>query len=212
MGQRYFTLPRRWAFWSISKPKANKETLGPDPPEVKIFRILFELGMLPRACCDICGGPGERWGHYERTDCRLPDGRAIRSVPIPRYRCKQHGCFSSLPSFLARYLRYLSCVVDQALLEYAGSQEPVCRILAEDGPSVLTIGRWVRGLLDDGLKPWLVNQLERAPALQQAPDLQAPRNGRPSPWQILCLGVQLARGWNSDYFSPFLQRARLASR
>jgi hypothetical protein len=75
----------------------------------------------------------------------------------------------------------------------------------------MTVGRWIRGLLHDGLKSWLENELEQAPT-RQIFDPQTPPNGRPYPWQILCLGAQLARGWNSDYFSPFLQRARLASR
>lgn len=135
----------------------------------------------------------------------------LRPIPIPRYRCKIHGCFSGLPPFLARYLRYLAGVVDQALQEYAGSQEPVCRVLSEDGPAVVTIGRWIRCLLDVALQPWLENEREQVPDRRPSSP-QPPRSYRTSPWQILSLARAVARGWNSDFFSPFLQRARLASR
>lgn len=89
--------------------------------------------------------------------------------------------------------------------------EPVFRILSEDGPAVVTVGRWIRSLLDDALRPWLENELERVPNRRPS-GLQMPLPRRASPWQTLSLASMVARGWNSDFLSPFLQRAHLASR
>jgi hypothetical protein len=64
-----------------------------------------------------------------------------------------------LPPFLCRYLRYIEAVVEDVLVEYAETVVAISRVLAADGPSLGTVGRWARPLESPRMGAWLERQL-----------------------------------------------------
>lgn len=116
------------------------------------------------------------WGCYERTDVRDGDGLRFEPIPIRRYYCRKcEQAFSVLPSFLCRCLHYRANVVGQTFVDWLEGR-PIEEIpLQMDGPSLLTVRRWLQRLTCPLVQAWLE---ERAQALQRAPSLEIKHLGK----------------------------------
>lgn len=151
-----------------------------------------------------------------RTDARLADGSRLESIPIRRYRCPLHGEVPWLPPFLCRYLHYIAEVVEQSLEEYAGTPRRIAEILEEDGPAVITIWRWIHGLLSDAVSGWIEDKLQALcldwrsrllpPAAERWP---RPSWSRGETWNILemarCLALAVCGPVERLFGAPFLR-------
>ena len=126
-----------------------------------------------------------RWGKYHRTDVRLECGTPLEPLPVQRWRCLQHGTFSLLPPFIARYLRYVVSVVQVVLEELVEKSGRLDRLLEVVGPSADTGGRWVRHLLGPEQERWLFQ------LCPEAAKTSPPKNG-PSPARSRILAVARA--------------------
>lgn len=154
---------------------------------------------IPRPTCRRanCKRRPRRWAPYERTDARLADGSRLAPIPIQRHRCPEHGEATQVPACLCKYLHYLPEVVQECTDQYAGSNRPVAAILDEDGPAVITIWRWIDGLLlDNAVRGWAEEKLQGLKADWKEgvlPEVSArwprPPTARSEPWSR----VQMAR-------------------
>ena len=146
-------------FWVIYVQKASPISLEEEHEECKRYREQIERGEVPVPYCRHCQREPQKWGFYGRTDARTSDGRILEALPVQRFRCVEHGTFSWLPPFLCPYLRYISAVVEDVLVEYAETVVAISRVLAADGPSLGTVGRWARPLESPRMGAWLERQL-----------------------------------------------------
>lgn len=146
-------------FWVITVQKASPISIGEEPRECKRYREQIQRGEVPVPRCRCCSKKPVKWGFYGRTDARVADGRILEALPVQRFRCLEHGTFSWLPPFLCPYLRYISVVVEDVLVEYAETVIAISRVLAADGPSLGTVGRWARPLESPRMGAWLERQL-----------------------------------------------------
>ena len=107
-----------------------------------------------------------RHGSYSRKDVRTASGERLKPVPIQRWQCKEHGVFSFLPAFLARWTRYLAEVVGTVVKAVAARGKPELPVEVT-GPDLRTALRWFRGLFNERLKRWLLQRLRGDPPRSQ---------------------------------------------
>jgi len=119
-----------------------------------------------------------KWGKYERTDIRLECGTPLEPLPVQRWRCPQHGTFSFLPAFIARYLRYVVRVVQVVLDELVGRSGRLESLLEVVGPSADTGARWVRQLLGPEQERWLFQLCPEATQTIAPPHCPSPARAR----------------------------------
>ncbi len=65
-----------------------------------------------------------RHGSYSRKDVRIASGERLEPIPIQRWHCREHGVFSFLPAFLARWTRYLAEVAGLVVRAVAAQGKP----------------------------------------------------------------------------------------
>ncbi|MBI2264774.1 MAG: hypothetical protein HYU64_06325, partial [Armatimonadetes bacterium] len=100
-------------------------------------------------------------GYYERTDVRMPDGSRLAPVPILQFTDKKMGrTFSVLPDFLVRCKRYLVCVIENAVQDYASGAPPCERVLSASGPDESTLARWCSPLENGDVRRALESHLQ----------------------------------------------------
>lgn len=148
-----------------------------------------------------------RWGSYDRTDARLECGTPLQPIPVQRWRCAEHGSFSFLPPFLARYLRYLVQVVTAVLGELVDGTGRLETLVEVIGPSLDTARRWIWQLVGPRQERWL---MQHCPEACTAPPLTASTPTNRS--LILTAARNYVRRLNLDpnFFPLPLQRAHLA--
>lgn len=119
-----------------------------------------------------------RWGRYYRTDVRLECGTPLEPLPVQRWRCRHHGCFSFLPAFIGRYLRYVVRVVQLVLEELVEKSGQLSSLLEVVGPSVDTGARWVRQLLGPEQERWIFQHCPEATKAKAAETSISPARSR----------------------------------
>ena len=107
-----------------------------------------------------------RHGSYSRKDVRTASGERLEPIPIQRWHCREHGVFSFLPAFLARWTRYLAEVAGTVVRAVAAQGKPELP-LEVTGPDPRTALRWFRGLFDERLKRWLLQRMRGDPPQSQ---------------------------------------------
>jgi hypothetical protein len=171
--------------------------LEDEPAEVKGYRRLYEEDKLPRPECRSPECRVQRRGFRERTDVRLADGRVLQPIPVPIYRCKDHGAVPFLVPFLAGRKRYLSAVVETVLEVFARGSQALERLFSDDGgPDARTLRRWVRPLTMPAVQSWVRGKLERW--ARGTPSPATPPGGRPEAWEAFHGLKLLARGLSGE--------------
>jgi hypothetical protein len=171
--------------------------LEDEPAEVKSYRSLFQEGELPRPECRRPECRVQRRGFRERTDVRLKDGSVLQAIPVPRFRCVEHGEVPFPLPFLAGRKRYLSSVVEGVLEGFTCLGRALERLVEGDGPDVRTVRRWVRPLTETAVQGWIREKLE---AWGGSGVLAVPPRARPGVWETFQRLKELAgnlsrEGW-----------------
>jgi hypothetical protein len=149
-----------------------------------------------------------QWACYWRTDAKLECGTPIEPIPIRRWRCLEHGTYSFLPPFFARYIHYLVYVVrvvQEWLIDYAQSLETLLEVT---GPSVDTVRRWVWQLTGPNQQRWLCQYCPAASDESPHHKSHSPERSRTLAIARFCaISINLI----SNSFPILLQRARLSN-
>jgi hypothetical protein len=126
---------------------------------------------------------------------------------VQRWRCPLHGTFSFLPSFVARYLRYLVRVVQVVLDELVEKSGRLETLLEVVGPSVDTVARWVRQLLGPEQERWILQLCSEATKTDVTPTAPSPARSRILSGARLCAQ---SLNLSPNFYPLVLQRAYLS--
>lgn len=152
---------------------------------VKRYREDLSNGTLPRPRCheEGCTRRPQRRGTRKRIEVRDALGTRLEPLPIPRYKCPNHGWIPWLPSFLLPFVRTVAPVVEEVLGKYVDgcSASEAVRGLQLDEAHVR---RWVSKLAAPGREAWAERMLDALRPARAAPE-ERPAAARPHLWRVL---------------------------
>lgn len=152
---------------------------------VKGYRDELNTGTLPRPRCpaEDCTRRPQRRGYRVREDVRDSNGDPLGPVPVPCYRCPEHGHVAWLPGWLLPYVRTVAVAVEEAVDRYAAGSS-AAEATAGSSFDERCVRRWASKLTAPGVEAWVRRGLD---ALR--PDRAAlgerPARARPGLWRIL---------------------------
>jgi hypothetical protein len=144
----------------------------------------------------------------------------LAPLPILQFKDKKaRKTFAVLPEFLVSFKRYLVCVIESAVQDYASGAPPAERICNASGPDESTLKRWCSPLEDGAVRramEWHLQQTSLSWRVEVLPSVESehpcPSTARPMAWESLqmlrCL-KQLAGAYDGRAPYHYLQELRL---
>jgi len=152
---------------------------------VKGYLDELKRGTLPRPRCPVegCARRPQRRGFRDREDVRDSSGDPLGPVPVPRYRCTEHGGVPWHPGCLLPYVRTVAVAVEEAVEGYAGGKS-AAQATAGSAFDERCVRRWVSRLAAPGVEAWVEIGLD---ALRPDPAAlgERPARARPGLWRTL---------------------------
>ncbi len=160
---------------------------------VKRYLDDFEQGKIPRPRCPVEGCKRNPHSRGARVRKRVFDsvGNSIDSVPIPRFKCPDHGWIPYLPECLLPYVRTVVVAVEEAFEKYVVEGLSAEAAAGPTGFEGRCVRRWVAKLLAPWFEPWVAGMLDELRPDRAALGERPPR-ARPGLWRILTAVRQLA--------------------
>lgn len=145
----------------------------------------------------------------------MGDGRVLSPLPIPRFRCPEHGVVPWLPWFLCRFIRYFARFVDHILTRHAETKAPAEELLVLIEPAEVeerTVQRWLDALLTGPVLSWLSEKLLSVASMATSDSPTTTDTAKAAIQAARLLARLHAPNSEAISFSPNLQLARLGTR